>query len=277
MTSQSLSWRHQVRHDVTKCVMASKTYHYVKRFVMTSQVCHEVKICHDVKKCVIKSKIRHNVKQFVMKTKTRHDIKKFIHHSAKTFVKSKICHVINKSWCYKVRHDVNIRHDDKRFVMIQKVRHDVKKVSWCQNVCYDVKKFVMKSKHVLTWKSKKYVNILWWSQKHFMTSKYSLWRQKDVMTSIRSSWCQNISWRQIVRYDIKKVCHDVKNMLWWHKVRHCLKMFIMTRHDVKRFVMTSKVCHEVKGCHEVKICYDVNDIKNVSWRKENIMTLKSSS
>ena len=42
MTSQSLSWRHQVRHDVTKCVMASKTYHDVKRFVMTSQVCHEV-------------------------------------------------------------------------------------------------------------------------------------------------------------------------------------------------------------------------------------------
>ena len=213
MTSQILSWHHQVRHDVTKCAMASKTYHDVKRFVMTSQVCHEVnnmswcqKVCHKVKNTS-------NVKQFVMNRRQKHvmtskssschekhimttkslllyqkhvfiifcswnnekknvqttkswswrykyvmpakrkntpwchkiddvtkcvktsrsvsccqkvpwgqnvchDINKCsIRHSAKTFVKSKICHVINKSWCYKVRHDVNTRHDDKRFVI----------------------------------------------------------------------------------------------------------------------------------------------------------------
>ena len=142
-------------------------------------------------------------------------------------------------------------------------------VSWCQNVCYDVKKFVMKSKtrHDVK-KSKICKTKLSLSQKHFMTSKNSLWCQKDVMTSISLSWCQNISWRQIVRYDIKKfvmmsttfyddkklVIASTKGLSWRQK-----------------FVMTSKVCHEVKNC------YDVNDIKNVSWRKEHTMALQSSS
>ena len=148
-------------------------------------------------------------------------------------------------WCQKVCHEVKNTS----------WREKVKNMSWCQSVCYDVKFFGMKSKtfhdvkkFAMTSKRRHDFNKFVMMSKHIMTSNSSLWHQK--------------------------VCHDVKNMLWWHKVRHC---FIMTRHGVKRFAMTSKVCHEVKSCHEVKICYDVNDIQNVSWRKENTMTFVITS
>ena len=125
---------------------------------------------------------------------------------------------------------------------MSKTRHDVKRSKLCQH-------FVMKSKTfhdvkicVMTSKRCHDFNTFGMMSKHIITSKSS-----------------------------------VKNMLWWRKVRHCFNMFIMKRHDVKRFIMTSKVCHEVKSCHEVKICYDVKDIKNVSWRKEHTTTLKRSS
>ena len=132
-----------------------------------------------------------------------------------------------------------------------------------------------------------------------MTSKSSLWRQKHVKTSKSSpkkSWkvrhdvknsmtWKSLSWRQKVR-------HDVKNISWWQKVRHYFKKFVMskkkTSHDVKRFVMTSKDCHEVKNIpwcqwhqkHVFILFCSRNDEKNVmtikswSWHQKYVMTPK---
>ena len=149
--SKNIPWHHKVRQYVKKCIKTSTSVS------CCPQVPWRQNVCHDINKCNIR-------------------------HSAKTFVTSTICHVINKkSWCYKVRHDVNTRHDDKRF-------------------CHDFNKFDMMSKQT-------------------MTSKSSLCHQKvrhDVKTCYDdkcSSLLQNIhhgtSWRQ-------KVCHDVKNVSWSH-------------------------------------------------------------
>ena len=199
--SQSLSWRHQVRHDVTKCSMTPKTHRDAKRYVMTTKRKNTPwrhKVRHYVKKCVKTSKSV----SFCQKVPWRPN---FVMTSISvTYVIAPKCLSHPKfvmSWT---------SHDVIKFVIIsthvmmtkgssllKKVRHDVNKISWCQKVYHEVKKFVMKSKTRHDVKSKKYVKILPWSQKHFMTSKSSLWHQK--------------------------VRHDVKNMLWWHKVRHCLK------------------------------------------------------
>ena len=114
----------------------------------------------------------------------------------------------------------------------------------------DVKKFVMMSKNMS------------WHQKHLMTSKMfvissQIWSQwvchnvkKFVMTSktrhdIKRFVVTNKSWRQ-------KVCHDVKNTtlkyIMMSNTRHDVKKFVMKlkTHDVKNFVMMSKIHHDVK-------------------------------
>ena len=120
----------------------------------------------------------------------------------------------NSSLLKKVRHDV------KKFVMMsrclswsQKVCHEVNNTSWrekskiCQN-------FVMKSTtfHDVT--------------KFAMTSKGSSWCQKHVMMTKSSSLLQKnhheTSWRQ--KFVKKtKICHEVKNISWSHKMRYDVK------------------------------------------------------
>ena len=104
-------WRHKVRHYVKKCVKTSKSVSCCQKVPWRQNVCHDINKCN-------------------------------IRHSAKTFVTSKICHVINKSWCYKVRHDVNTRHDDKRFVITQKSSSLLQKFVMTSKSCHDVKTFV---------------------------------------------------------------------------------------------------------------------------------------
>ena len=109
-----------------------------------------IKIHHDVISSTLRNKVRQDVKKLCCQVPWRqnvlHDINKWNkRHSAKTFVTSKICHVINKSWCYKVRHDVNTRHDDKKNSSLLRkvhVRHYVKSSSWRE-------KGVMMSKRLL--------------------------------------------------------------------------------------------------------------------------------
>ena len=79
-------WRHKVRHYVKKCVKTSKSVSCCQKVPWRQNVCHDMNKCN-------------------------------IRHSAKTFVTSKMFHVINTSWCDKVRHDVNTRHHDQKFVI----------------------------------------------------------------------------------------------------------------------------------------------------------------
>ena len=118
INSKSSSWPQKNCHNLKKCVKTSKNVmmsksspwgqKYNKKFIMTSQ------LCHDVKKFVTMSKLRHEVK-------SRHDVNKFV-------ITSK-----SVSWHLKVRHDV------KKCVMTSKICHDVnkfvmtsKRSSWSQ-------------------------------------------------------------------------------------------------------------------------------------------------
>ena len=86
--------------------------------------------------------------------------------------------------------------------------------------------------------------------KHIMMSKSSLWHQK----------CR----------------HHVKNMLWWQKV-HCFKMIIMIRHDVKSLSWRQKFVMKSKVCHEIKICYYVNDVKKFVMTSKVLHGVQSMS
>ena len=231
-------WRHKVRHYVKKCVKTSKSVSCCQKVPWRQNVCHDINKCN-------------------------------IRHSAKTFVTTKMCHAINTSWCYKVRHDVNTRHDDQKFVITYKSS------SWRQKVRHDVKMFVMKSKS------------LSWSQQHVMT-----WKVKNM--SKFSHEVKHISWRHKVRYDIKrfvmvsKTCYDDKKFVI------VSKQFIMTRHDVKslwkrqKYVMKSKTFHEVTKCVMTsKRRHDFNKVvmmsktyllqkihHDTSWRQKFVMKSK---
>ena len=127
-------------------------------------------------------------------------------------------------------------------------------LSWSQKVCHEVNN--------TSWREK---------SKYVKKSQNALWRQKEVMTSIRSSLCQkHIMTSKSSLVMVSKTCYDDKEFVFSSKISSW-------------HVMTSKVCHEVKSLSwsqklswSKKICYDVNAIKNVSWRKEHTMTLKSS-
>ena len=117
-----------------------------------------------------------------------------------------------------------------------------KSSSWCQDVCHEVKTFVMKSTTRHDVISQKYVNILSWSQTHFMTSQSSLWHQN--------------------------VHHGVKNMLWWQNVRHCFKKFITN--------MSWSQKHFMKSQNALWRQNDVMTSIRSSWCKKHIMMSKSS-
>ena len=123
--------------------------------------------------------------------------------------------------------------------------------SWCQKYIMTLKSSSLCQKHVLTpkcfsWRPK-YINK--WRQKHLMLSK---------MFMSSKIWCQwvchyikNTSWRQ-------KVSHDVRNT-WIQKVRKYtswrqkyIKMMSNSSSWRQKYVMTSKVCHDVKTRHDVR-------------------------
>ena len=98
---------------------------------------------------------------------------------------------------------------------------------------------------------------------------------------------KSLSWRQNVRYDVKKfimtlkTLHDVKHFVITSKTRHGVNWFVMvlnhvmtsrsaswrqrvrhdvkTRHDVKNTSCHQKVCHYIKKCGMTvkKVCHDV--------------------
>ena len=143
----------------------------------------------------------------VMISKVCHDVKMFV-------IKSK-----NTPWRQQVRHDIKntswhqtVLHDLKTFAMISKTYHDVKSSPWRRQVRHDVK------------------NMSWWQKiRHYFekvlpnvkkTSWCFLIKSKTRHDVKSSSWCQNRSWRQKVRRDIKntawrqKACHDVNSLSW---------------------------------------------------------------
>ena len=85
-------------------------------------------------------------------------------------------------------------------------------------------------------------NISWRKKIRYNCNKFVI-MSKHIMTSNSSQWHQ-------------KVRHDVKNMIWWHKVRHCFKMFIMTRQNVR---------HDVKSSCILLWHQKVGYIQNSSW------------
>ena len=131
------SWRQKVCHDDKKFVMMSKTFHDVKRFVITlksSSWCQ--KVCHDVKRLSWSKKYT----MMPMTSKTHFHI------------------ILFMKWCKKC-------HEDKKLVMTSKIRHhakntslrqksspwrqnvhDVKKTPWWQHVRHYFKRFVMTSR-----------------------------------------------------------------------------------------------------------------------------------
>ena len=128
-------------------------------------------------------------------------------------------------WRQHVRHDVKIRHEDKRFVITSKsspwrqqdvitpkslswrhkichdvknipnVCHEIKNTSWCQKVCHDVKRFVMVNGLSLLPKTKPSLLV----KKFYHTKKTrrhkvrhniknTSWRLRFVMKSKGVSW-----------------------------------------------------------------------------------------
>ena len=140
MKTKNTSWRQKVRHNMKNiswhpnvCYNIKNTFSlcFVPEIMKTNM--SRQKAGHGVKNTSCQQNVatHHDVIEFDITSKSvsccqkvpwrqnvYHDINKCnIRHSAKTFVTSKMCHVINKSWCYKVRHYVNTRHDDKGFVI----------------------------------------------------------------------------------------------------------------------------------------------------------------
>ena len=123
----------------------------------------------------------------------------------------------------------NIRHYFKKcqnVVMTSKFCHEIKNTSWCQKVCHEVKTCHDVRKFV-----RKFV---------IMMSK----RKTSIMTLKSASWCHKVRHQDVTKFVmmtigsslLQKVRHEVKNISW------CQKAIIKskTRHDAKKFVMTSK-------------------------------------
>ena len=153
---------------------------------------------------------RHVVTKFVMTSKTS-----TTHHNVK-----------NTSKVRKVRHDV------KKFVIVKNTqwRHDIKNMRWHQKVRYNIKNTLYFVPEIMKIYSQNDKNVV---KKLVMRSKNVSGCQQNA------SCCQNVpgsKW-SFVTYKIR---HNVINTSWCQKVRH----------DVKKFVITSK---------------------NLTWRKTDIM------
>ena len=156
------------------------------------------------------STVRQNIRNDVKSTSWRQE-RGLINNIQKYFMTSK-----NTSHTSKVRHNVKIRLDVKKYVTMSKVRHDVKRIPCLYTKSTDVKKYVMTSKvHDV---------------------------QIIVMTSKVRHDVKNIS---NVCYDVKgisKVCHDVKNIVmasWRETYRHGV-MTSKTSSWCQKYVITSK-------------------------------------
>ena len=135
-----------------------------------------------------KSTSRHQKvsKKFVIMAKVHQEFKNMSYQ--KFVVTSKICHDVQK---------VVFCHDVKKIVIMSKTHNDVKVTSWRQNVFHhNVKKYV--KKFVMTLKGLSEIH-------HY----------RDYVKNM--SWCQKVCHDVktvffFLSYDIKTICHNVKNI-----------------------------------------------------------------
>ena len=126
MISHRSSWRQKVRHDVKKYVIALKNQWYVKNMAQSTSW-RQIYIINTL----WRQKVRHDVKN-MLTSKLHHDVKIRHDYLKKVLMTSK-----GFSWRQKVCHDV------KKYIVTSKLHYNVKNTSWRQKV---LQSYIMTSK-----------------------------------------------------------------------------------------------------------------------------------
>ena len=280
------SWHQKLDHAIKKYIMISNVFHEVKvcqKYIMKSKsTSWRQRVCHDVKIMTLHQKVRQKLGQ-----KVYQDVK--LHYDINGLIDVK-----NMS---KLRHDVKvmtskIRHDVKKYVMTSKVRHDIKKyvkVTLChyvkimtlhqkvcqklwhqRSVCHDVKNM------------SRYQKVC---QSYIVTSSQPRWLSGLMRSRVHSLWllvdhCVLRNWDRILVRAVKGLISragmvSICPLLWQRDVKLQQTNIVTSKvhqklpHDVKKFVMTSKSSSWHQKLH--------HDVKVTSWQKQEAFRPESSA
>ena len=170
----------------------------------------------------------------------------------------------------KIHHDVKVTSLSHRHVMTskiwswcQKYRHDVKNTSRSQRVCHDVEQIVMTSKSFLV------ISRIRYDVKTFVMMSKSAFTKAHRAVKNKSIRQIFSSWRQTVHYTDT----TTKNTSWRQKYVITSKLHheVKIRYGVKKFVMTSQIS---SLCQKYVI---IMTSQISSWCQKFVMKTKSSS
>ena len=74
-----------------------------------------------------------------------------------------------------------------------------------------------------------------------------------------------MTWKHVMT---SKTRHDFKRFVMTSKIHQQFEIKWKIRHDVKKFVIKSKICHDVKK-------FIMHDIKNMSWHQKGSYNIKN--